>query len=176
MWQFQMYHDVTPCYSHQMPQLISLNIRREGILGCSRCPPILLLERQLSSGHYLIIILFIKIIFRAGIIMYSGIIIMILQLFCFSQRINFYFYNHQPFTSRMTYEELLSRRDGKYQLKINTGLKSLFEAFSIKVQILDSSILRYISTSNCFDILTFQSRSTSKIQLFNISTCEIITF
>ena len=173
-----MYHDVTPCYSHQMPQLISLNIRREGILGCSGCPPILLLERQLSSGHYLIIIFlfFIKIIFCAGIIMYSGIIIMILQLFRFSQRINFYFFNHQPFTSRMTYEELLSRRDGKYQLKINTGLKSLFEAFSIKVQILDSSILRYISTSNCFDILTFQSRSTSKIQLFNISTCEIITF
>ena len=63
----------------------------------------------------------------------------------FSQRINFYFYNHQPFTSRMTYEELLSRRDGKYQLKINTGLKSLFEAFSIKVQILDSSILQYFN-------------------------------
>ena len=51
------------------------------------------------------------------------------------------------------------RKDGKYQLRITTGLKSLFEVFSIRVQINESLPIAFVEALDRSDRLDFESES-----------------
>ena len=51
------------------------------------------------------------------------------------------------------------RKDGKYQLRITTGLKSLFNVFSTRVEIKESLPIAFVEALDRSDRLDFESES-----------------